>query len=178
MKKILIFFILFLAGNIAFSQKRGDLPPTKDPIAGRSDIAKYDNWVDNLVIKKKKFNIYCGYQPISSELGQIAGDTLQIYKFTLDKYKVSTLEITRFATKEGKIITEGSYSVNNDTLILKTRSFNYFGALEVIETYTADNYGLKKIAEKLTPIATSSLSERYLLPAAVNVPMPAKNITK
>lgn len=178
MKKILIFFILLLIGNFAFSQKRRDPPPTKDRIAGTSDITKNDKWVANLLIKKKKFNVYCGYQPISSNLEQTANDTLQVYKVTLDKYKVSTLEITKYATQNGKIIAEGSYSMNNDTLTVKSRSFNYFGALEAIETYTSDKYGLKKIADKLVAIEISSLSDRYLMPAEVKVPMPAKKLSE
>lgn len=109
---------------------------------------------------------------------QIANDTLQVYKITLDKYKVSTLEITKYATQNGKIIAEESYSMNNDTLTVKSRSFNYFGALEAIETYTSDKYGLKKIADKLVAIEISSLSDRYLMPAEVKVPMPAKKLSE
>jgi len=132
MKKIftLILFTTFFTN--AFSQKK---PKLELRTVGTSDISKTDKWKENFTIKKKKFNVYLGYQYLSQNLRQAKGDTLEVYKITFDKLKSSEIEITKYATRNGRIIIEGSYKVENDTLIVCTNTYDYIGAYRMTDKY-------------------------------------------
>ncbi|MBC8987026.1 hypothetical protein H9X96_14730 [Pedobacter sp. N36a] len=172
MKRIftLILFTTFFTN--AFSQKK---PKPEFRTVGTSDIAKNDKWKEDFKIKKEKFNIYLGYQAINSDLRQINGDTLEVYKITFDKRKSSEMEITKYATRNGKIIREGFYKVENDTLTVINDDYDYIGAFRMTDKYVTDKYGLKKISGKMKGIDTENLSDKYQKPAEMKAPLPAKN---
>lgn len=173
MKKILTLLILTTFCISAFSQKKPEQPPKT---AGTSDILKTDKWIENFKIKKEKFNVYLGYQDIEPMIQQIKGDTLEVYKITFDKRKSSEMEFTKYATINGKIIREGFYKIENDTLTVISNSYNYIGAFKTTIQYSVDKYGFfKVINENSESIDRNKLSDKYLKLPEVNVPPPAKN---
>jgi len=174
MKKTLTLLLLTLLYFPAFSQEKPAPPKLRS--AGTSEILKTDKWVENFKIKKEKFNVYLGYQKLNDILRQENGDTLEVYKITFDKRKSSEKEITKYATRKGKIICEGSYKVSGDTLTIIYNSFDYIGAYKSTAQYTIDKYGFfKEIGVKTESIDTDKLSDKYLKPAELKVPEPPKN---
>lgn len=156
-----------------FAQKTP--PPKMARIAGTSDILKTDKRLTNFAIKQTKFNVYLGYQKPDEMIRQTKSDTLQVYKITLDKLEFSHLEIVKFATRKGKIVSEGKYSIVNDTLIVTQNSYDYIGSFRITTKYVTDKWGLKKISEDMKGINSEKLSERYLKPAEMKSPPEAKN---
>lgn len=172
MKKILTIILALFSIN-TFAQKG---PPPKPPrTAGTSDILKTDKRLADFTIKKTKFNVYLGYQKPEEMIRQEKGDTLQVYKITRDKLKFSHLEITKYATRKGKIIVEGSFSLVNDTLIVTQKSYDYIGAYCITKKYITDKWGLKELSDDMKGIPHDQLTERHLKPAEMKVPPPAKN---
>lgn len=171
MKQLFILFTLTLYGITATAQKP---PPHKAGMAGISAITKKDKWIDSFTIGRQKFNVYCGYQHPEPNLDQKAGDTLVLYKIAALSATFSTLEITRLATRNGKIIAEGSYKVANDTLQVCTNTYDYIGAYRLTDIYVTDKYGLKKIADKMEAIRSGTISDRYRQPAKMKSILPAK----
>lgn len=177
MKKILTLLLLITFSISAFSQK-GLKPKGVFSTVGTSEITKNDKLIGSFKIKNKRFNIYCGYQGLNSNLRQVQGDTLEVYKivsFEKDKWKHSEFEIKKYATRNGKIIIEGSYKVENDTLTVVTKSYDYIGAYQIIAKYVTDKYGLKEISNEMKSIETENLSDKYIKPAEMKVPPPARN---
>lgn len=173
MKNILTLILLTVFFTNSFSQKKPNPIPR---IAGTSDLSKSDKWRENFIIKKEKFNVYLGYQSLNSNLRQIKGDTLAVYKIAFDKRKSSIMEITKYATRNGKIVAEGSYEIKKDTLITIANSYDYIGAFKIITKYSTDKYGFfEEINQKMLGIDTEKLSDKYLKPAEMKVPPPAKN---
>ena len=115
MKKLLTIMLAFLSLN-AMAQK---VSPTKAvKVAGTSAILKTDKRLADFSIKKTKFNVYLGYQQPEEMIQQKKHDTLQVYKITRDRLRFSDLEITKYATRNEKIIREGQYKLAKDTLIV------------------------------------------------------------
>lgn len=101
---------------------------------------------------------------------------LEVYKISFDKRKTSEMEITKYATRESKIICEGFYKVNDDTLTVIYNSYDYIGVFKTITQYSIDTYGFfKVINQNKESINRNKLSDKYLKLAEVNVPQPAKN---
>lgn len=172
MKKILITAFLLVAIG-AFSQKKPRPEPPK--LVGTSEIEKTDERLGDFLIKKKKFNVYLGSQKPDSDLRQEIGDTLQSYKITLDKRKYSELEIPKFATRSGKIIAEGSFTVTNDTLTVVQNAYDYIGSYCITKKYITDKWGLKLVFDEMKGIKLEHLTDRHLKPAAMRIPLPARN---
>lgn len=171
MKKILIIIITFLSLN-TFAQKKPP-PPAMVRTAGTSDILKTDKRLADFSIKKTKFNVYLGYQKPEEMIRQTKGDTLQVYKIALDKLKFSHLEITKYATRKGEIIGEGSYTLKDDTLTVTQKFYDYIGAYAITTKYITDKWGLKKVWDDMKGIPLDQLTERHLKPAEMKVPPPA-----
>lgn len=172
MQKILTIILAFVSIN-AFAQK---IPPPKAvKIAGTSDILKTDRRQADFSIKKTKFNVYLGYQKPEEMIRQEKGDTLQVYKITRDKLKVSDLEIVKYATRKGKIIGEGKYKLTNDTLIVTQNSYDYIGAYTITTKYITDKWGLKKVSDDMKGIKLENLTDRHLKPAEMKVPVEPRN---
>lgn len=171
MKQLFILFTLTLYGITATAQKP---PPQKAGMAGTSAITKKDKWIDSFTIGRQKFNVYCGYQTPDPNLNQKAGDTLVLYKIAARSATFSTLEITRLATRNGKIIAEGSYKVFQDTLQVCTDTYDYIGAYRLTDIYITDKYGLKKISDKIEAISSGTVTDQYQQPAEMKSILPAK----
>ncbi|WP_123867253.1 hypothetical protein [Chryseobacterium joostei] len=177
MKKILTFLLLATCCISAFSQK-GPKPKGVFSTVGTSEITKKDKLIGTYKIRNKRFNVYCGYQDLDTDLRQEKGDTLEVYKIVSsekDKWKHSEFEITKYATRNGKIIREGFYKAENDTLTVTEHGFDYYNADKLITKYITDKYGLKEISKEMKGINSQNLSDKYLKPAEVKVPPPAKN---
>ncbi|MGV3546221.1 MAG: hypothetical protein ACO1N4_04105 [Pedobacter sp.] len=172
MKEILTIILAFVSISV-LAQKKTPVPPAVRTV-GTSDILKTDKRLADFSIKKTKFNVYLGYQP-ERMIRQEKGDTLQVYKIAKDKLKFSHLEITKYATRKGKIIGEGKYSLVNDTLIVTQNMYDYIGAYSMIKKYVTDKWGLKLINDDMKGIPLEKLTERYLKPAEMKVPAPARN---
>ncbi|WAC42542.1 hypothetical protein [Pedobacter sp. SL55] len=172
MKKIFLLIAALTSIN-AVAQKNP--PPVAVTIAGTSDILKTDQRLADLIINKKKFNVYLGYQKPDEMRQQKKGDTLQVYKITNDKLKFSHLEIVKYGTKDGKIILEGKYKLVKDTLIVTANFYDYIGAHCITTKYVTDKWGLKKVWDDMKGIPLKNLTERHLKPAEMKVPPPAKN---
>lgn len=157
-----------------FAQKKPP-PPKAVKVAGTSDILKTDKRLADFSIKKTKFNVYLGYQEPEPMIRQEKGDTLQVYKITKDKLKFSHLEIVKYATRKGKIISEGKYKLANDTLTVMENSYDYIGAYTMITKYVTDKWGLKKVSDDMKGIKLENLTERHLKPAEMKSPPPARN---
>lgn len=172
MKKTILLLITLLVTITGFSQKKESPKPPEVP-----SISKNDKWVENFSLKKEKFKVFCGYQPPSKYMDQKNNDTLVQYKIAFYKNTYSLLEITKLATKNGKIIREGYYTVKNDTLTVITDYYDYYHTGRITDIYVLDKYGfLKKISDKMSIIKTDSLSDRYLKPIKFEAPpLPAKN---
>ena len=165
MKKIFSFIFLTTFFINAFSQKKSNQPKLI-PVE-TSTVSKADKWVENFVIKQKKYKVYTSYNdPKNSALRQKKGDTLQIYKILDNKY--IELEINKYATRNGKIIRESSYTVKNDTLIIITDDYDYTGAYRTTDKYVTYKYGLKKISDTMKAIDTDTLSDKYLKSAEMS----------
>lgn len=174
MKTILTIILLIVVNTSLFSQQKG-LPPEGDfLLAGTSKISKNDKWIGNFTINKKIYRVYCGYQTPNPDLQQKENDTLAVYKIAPDKSKYSELEITKLATRNGKIIGEEFYKVEHDTLTIVANSYDYIGTFKSTSKYVTDKYGLKMISQKTENINTDTLSDKYLKPAEMNVIFPAK----
>lgn len=172
MQKILTIFLAFVSIN-AFAQKTP--PPKAVKIAGTSDILKTDKRQADFSIKKTKFNVYLGYQKPEEMIRQEKGDTLQVYKITRDKLKVSDLEIVKYATRKGKIVGEGKYKLANDTLTVTQNSYDYIGAYTITTKYITDKWGLKKVSDDMKGIKLENLTDRHLKPAEMKVPVEPRN---
>lgn len=173
MKNILT-VIIALTYLSAFAQKKPRPEPPKT--AGTSDILKTDKHLADFSIKKTKFNVYLGYQKPEEMIRQEKGDTLQAYKITKDKLKFSHLEIVKFATRKGKIIAEGKFSLVNDTLVVIQNSYDYIGSFAITTKYITDKWGFKKVSDDMKGIPLEQLTERHLKPAEMKVPpLPARN---
>lgn len=175
MKKILTLLLLTTFCISAFSQKKPKPKPPEVLTVGTSKITSKDKLIGNFKIKNKRYNIYCGYQDLNSNLQQEKGDTLEVYKIVADKLKYSEMEITKNATRKGKIIREGFYKIENDTLIVTEHGFDYYNADKLTTKYIAHKYGLKEVSKEMKGIDTKNLSDRYLKPTEVKVPPPARN---
>ena len=173
MKEILTIILAFVSISV-LAQKKTPLPPAVRTV-GTSDILKTDKRLPDLMLRKTKFNVYLGYQKPDEMIRQEKGDTLQVYKITGDKLKFSELEITKYATRKGKIIGEGKYSLVNDTLIVTQNMYDYIGAYSMIKKYVTDKWGLKLINDDMKGIPLEKLTERHLKPAEMKVPAPARN---
>lgn len=104
-------------------------------------------------------------------------DTLEVYKFVQiekDKWKFSEFEIIKYATRNGKIIREGSYKIENDTLMVVTDFYSYSGSYRMTDKYITDKYGLKQISDEMKSIDTENLSDKYIKPAKMIVPPPTR----
>lgn len=173
MKKILTIILAFVCVNVSAQKKT---PPPQPPrTAGTSDILKTDKRLADFSIKKTKFNVYLGYQKPEEMIRQEQGDTLQVYKITLDKLKFSHLEVVKFATRKGKIIGEGKFSLVNDTLVVMQNSYDYIGSFAMTTKYITDKWGLKKVSDDMKGISFEKLTERHLKPAEMKVPPPTRN---
>lgn len=175
MKKILTLLLLTTFCISAFSQKKPKPKPPEVLTVGTSKITSKDKLIGTFKIKNKQYNIYCGYQDLNSNLRQEKGDTLEVYKIVADKWKYSEMEITKYATRKGKIIVEGFYKIEKDTLIVTTDAYDYIGAYRMTDKYITDKYGLKKVSDEMKAIDTQNLSDRYIKSAEMNVPPPARN---
>lgn len=173
MKKILP-IILVLVSISVFAQKKTSPPPVVRT-AGTSEILKTDKRLADFSVKKIKFNVYLGFQEPERMIRQERGDTLQVYKITKDKLKFSDLEVVKFATRKGKIIGEGKFSLVNDTLIVTQNMYDYIRAYSMVKKYVTNKWGLKKVSEDMKGISLENLTERHLKPAEMKVPPPAKN---
>jgi len=171
MKNLFVLFMLTIASLGASAQKA---PPPKASIAGTSALSQKDKRVEQITLGKRKFTIYCGPVAPKRELSQESGDTLQVYKFTTPGSTYSIFEIQKLATRNGKIIGEGSYKVINDTLYVYTNSYDYIGAYRITDIYVSDKYGLKKISDKMEAIKHESITDAYLKPAEMKTIFPAK----
>lgn len=167
MKKIFTIIIALISIN-SFAQK--GKPPVAVRLAGTSDILKTDKRLADFTIKKTKFNVYLGYQKPDEIRRQEKGDTLQVYKITLDKLKFSHLEIVKYGTKDGKIILEGDYKLLNDTLIVKGNFYDYMGSFCIKKKYITDKWGLKEISDDMKGIKLEKLTDRHLKPSEMKVP--------
>lgn len=172
MKKLLTIMLAFLSFN-AMAQKAP--PPKAVKVAGTSAILKTDKRLADFSIKKTKFNVYLGYQQPEEMIQQTKGDTLQVYKIVLAPRKFSHLEITKYATRKGKIIAEGSYSLKKDTLTVIAKSYDYIGAYAITTKYVTDKWGLKKVWDDMKGIPLKNLTDRHLKPAEMKSPPPARN---
>lgn len=175
MKKILTLLFLTTFCISAFSQKKPKPKPPEVLTVETSKITINDKLIGDFKIKNKKYNIYCGYQNPNSFLQQENGDTLQVYKIVADKSKYSEMEITKYATRKGKIIRESFYKIEKDTLIVTAEYFDYSGAFRLTDKYITDKYGLKKVSDEIKSIDTENLSDKYIKPAKMNLPPPIKN---
>lgn len=171
MKKLLVLLALILPGITVCAQKT---PPPKSRMADTSDISKKDKQVEVFTLGRKKFTIYLGAQAPKWELNQASGDTLQVYKVAAAGTTYSILEITKLATRDGKIIAEGSYAVAKDTLYIYSDSYDYIGAYRLTDIYISDKYGLKKIADNMEAIKSEMITDRHLKPAEMKTIFPAK----
>lgn len=171
MKKLLVLLTLTLPGITTSAQKP---PPPKARMAGSSNISKKDKQVVQFTLGRKKFTIYCGDQAPKWELNQASGDTLQVYKIAAAGTTYSILEITKLATRDGKIIAEGTYAITNDTLYVYSNSYDYIGAYRLTDIYISDKYGLKKIADNMEAIKSEAITDRHLKPAEMKTIFPAK----
>lgn len=165
MKKVLtplLFLTVFMLN--AYGQKKAGLPKTR--IVGTSDLSKADQWKENFQFGKEKYNVYLGYQAINNNLRQVKGDTLQVYKITFDKRKSSQIEITKYATRNGKIIVEGFYKIEKNVLVVVYNTYDYIGAYKTTTQYSPDKYGFfNEIDQKTIALDTDKLSEKYIKPA-------------
>jgi hypothetical protein len=173
MKEILTIILAFVSISV-LAQKKTPLPPAVRTV-GTSDILKTDKRLADFSIKKTKLNVYLGYQEPERMIRQEKSDTLQVYKIAKDKLKFSHLEITKYATRKGKIIGEGKYSLVNDTLIVTQNMYEYIGAYSMVKKYVTDKWGLKLIDDDMKGIPLEKLTERHLKPAEMKVPAPAGN---
>lgn len=171
MKQFLTLLTFVLFSLTAPAQKP---PPPKASIAGTSAITKKDKWIESFTLGRQKFNVYFGYQAPEPHLNQKAGDTLALYKIAAIATKFSTLEITRLATRSGKIIAEGTYKVSNDTLWVYTDTYDYIGAYRLTDVYITDKYGLKKISDKMEAIRSESITDKHQKSAEMKTIFPAK----
>lgn len=166
--------IFFISLNTSTQSQNKTKEPEFVTVAGSSEISTQDKWIANFSIKKDVFNVYCGYQQPSSLLQQEANDTLEVYKISYLDGKISKLEITKFATRNGKISVEGFYKIEKDTLTVVTDYYDYMGAFRITDLYVTDQYGFKKLSDKMEAIHTDSLSDRYIKPSEMLVPPAAK----
>lgn len=173
MKKTLTLFLAFVSISV-FAQKKTP-PPKTVRLAGTSDILKTDKRLADFSIKKTKFNVYLGYQKPEEMIRQEKGDTLQVYKITRDKLKFSDLEIKKFATRKGKIIGDGKFSLVKDTLIVTENFYDYIGSYRMVTKYITDKWGLKKVSDDMKGIKMEDLTDRHLKPAEMKSPPPARN---
>ncbi|RZL39541.1 MAG: hypothetical protein EOO96_00330 [Pedobacter sp.] len=173
MKKLLIIILASISIN-ALAQKKTP-PPAMVRIVGTSDILKTDKRMADFSIKKTKFNVYLGYQKPEEMIRQEKGDTLQVYKITRDKLKFSDLEIKKIATKKGKIIRDGKFSLVKDTLIVTENFYDYIGSYHMVTKYITDKWGLKKVSEDMKGIKLEDLTDRHLRPAEMKSPPEPKN---
>lgn len=171
MKQFLTLLTIILFSLTAPAQKP---PPPKARIAGTSDITKKDKWIESFKLKQQKFHVYYGVQNPEPNLNQKAGDTLVLYKIAAIAAKFSTLEITKLATRNGKIIAEGSYKVAGDTLWVYTDTYDYIGAYRLTDIYITDKYGLKKISDKMEAIPSEAITDKHQKPAEIKSVLPAK----
>lgn len=107
-----IVFILIISLNVCcFAQpKNKRIPPKEEAmIAGTSKITSTDKLVESITLKNQKFNVYQSVITNNKTFEMEPNDTVQLYKIAPVKYKYSTLEITKYATRKGKIVVEGSY---------------------------------------------------------------------
>jgi len=167
MRKLLVIILASLSIN-ALAQKTP--PPKMVRLAGTSDVLKTDKRFTDLVVNKTRFNVYLGYQKPEEMIRQEKGDTLQVYKITRDKLKFSHLEITKFATRKGKIIREGKYDIVKDTLITTQNFYDYIGSYCITTKYITDKYGFKKVSDHMKPIKLEKLTDRHLKPAEMLSP--------
>ncbi|TKC01756.1 hypothetical protein [Pedobacter cryotolerans] len=172
--KISFLILLSFVSMGAFSQNKRP-KPVAQRIVGTSDILKTDKRLADFSIKKTKFNVYLGYQKPDGLPELRKEDTLQVYKITLDKLKFSHLEIVKYATKNGKIITEGSYKLKNDTLTVTQNAYDYIGSFCMTKKYITDKWGLKEISDDMKGIPIENLTERHLKPAEMKVPIGTKH---
>lgn len=149
-------------------------PAPKAGMAGISGIKKIDRLIEQFTLGRKKFAIYCGYQNPGWTFNQELGDTLEVYKIAVQGNNYSILEITKLATRQGKIIAEGAYKVINDTLYVYQDSYDYIGAYRLTDTYVSDKYGLKKIADNMEAIRSEAITDRHQKPAEMKTIFPAK----
>lgn len=175
MKNILILFLSFLINTAVFSQKKYGAVKVDLTVADISRISKNDKWIKSFTIKKKIFNVYCGFKKPDYSLRQEVNDTLEVYKVSLNKEKYSQVEITKFATRKGKIIKEGFYKINNDTLTVATHFYDYIGAYRITDKYIVYKYGLKKVSDEMQDIDNETLSDRYIKTAEDVVPFVREN---
>lgn len=171
MKNLLLLLTLTIFSLTTSAQKP---PPAKLRIAGTSDLTQKDKLVERFTLGKKKFTVYCGPQAPKWELRQEPGDTLKVYKIAAAGATFSTQEITQLATRKGKIIAEGTYKIDNDTLHVYSNVYDYTGAYRLTDIYISDQCGLKKIADKMEAIRYETITDKYLKPAEMKPILPAK----
>lgn len=173
MKKVLALLLLIMLCVSAFSQNKQNLPPTST--IDVSVITKSDKLVESFKIKNKRYSVYCGYQQLNDNLRQEIGDTLEVYKIVAEKRRSSEMEITKYATRNGKIIRKSFYKIESDTLTVISEAYDYIGAFRMTDRYITDKYGLKKISDTMEGVNTKNLSDKYQKPAVMRPPVPAKN---
>lgn len=169
MKKTLTAITLMLISTTTFAQQK------PDAVVGTSEVSRKNKLVESFTLGKKKYNVYLVNKTPDEDLRQQKTDQLKVYKIVPDKAKYSDLEITKLATRKGKIIGEGKYKVVNNTLMVYNDSYDYSGAYRITETYVLKKYGLEKASDKMEPINTDNLPNTYLKPAEMKQPFPSKN---
>lgn len=174
MKKAFAVFVFILFFQFSFSQKKAPLPPPD--LGSASDITSSDKLVENFKIKKEIYNVYLRKERERLDSRQVKGDVFETYKICMNKRIWSLKDFPKYATAQGKIIAEGSYKVENDILTVIEKSYGYIGAYQNTTQYTIDKIGyFKEVSQKTEAIDASTLSDLYVKPAAMNVPLPAKN---
>ena len=118
--------------------------------------------VSSIKIKNKKLAVYLSTEIYKNENSSTENDSIQTIKIAVDNQKYSEINIIKFKTKKGFIVNEGSYKVENDTLIVYEDMYDYIGAYRIIEKYIPDQFGMKKISEEMISIDTDSLPDNYL----------------
>ncbi|RYD94449.1 MAG: hypothetical protein EOP54_17495 [Sphingobacteriales bacterium] len=171
MKLLFILLTLTIFSTTASAQKTS---PPRGRMAGTSDITKKEKRVAQFTLGRNKFSVYCGDQTPKWELSQERCDTLQVYKIAAQGATYSILEITKLATREGKIIAAGTYNITNDTLYVYSEAYDYMGAYRLTDIYVSDNYGLKKISGKMEAIKSETITDKYLKPAEMKTIFPGE----